>query len=79
MYRNPVEDVDAVESVVKALTLALLLAICFLSALALFPNMPFMKILGYALHEKGLQRQKGAGQLVSSQEERALLVPLINR
>ena len=34
---------------------------------------------GHALHEKGLQRQKSAGPLVSSQEERALLVPLINR
>ena len=36
-------------------------------------------IPGHALHEKGLQRQKGAGPLVSSQEERALLVLLINR
>ena len=35
-------------------------------------------IPGHALHEKGLQRQ-GDGPLVSSQEERALLVPLINR
>ena len=34
---------------------------------------------GHALLEKGLQRQKGAGPLVSSQEERALLVPLLNR
>ena len=32
---------------------------------------------GHALHEKGLQGQKGDGPLVSSQEERALLVPLI--
>ena len=31
------------------------------------------------LHEKGLQRQKGVVPLVSSQEQRALLVPLINR
>ena len=29
--------------------------------------------------KKGLQRQKGVVPLVSSQEERALLVPLINR
>ena len=29
--------------------------------------------------QKGLQRQKGVGPLVSSQEQRALLVPLINR
>ena len=36
-------------------------------------------IPGHALHEKDLQRQKGAGPLVSSQEERALLVPVINR
>ena len=34
---------------------------------------------GHALHEKGLQRQKGAGPLVSSQEQRALLVLVINR
>ena len=34
---------------------------------------------GHALHEKGLQRQIGAGTLVSSQERRALFVPLINR
>ena len=34
---------------------------------------------GHALHEKGLQRQIGVGTLVSSQERRALLVPLINR
>ena len=36
-------------------------------------------IPGHALHEKGLQRQKSVGPLVSSQEERALLVPVINR
>ena len=36
-------------------------------------------IPGHALHEKGLQRQKSFGPLVSSQHERALLVPLINR
>ena len=34
---------------------------------------------GHALHEEGLQRQIGVGTLVSSQERRALLVPLINR
>ena len=34
---------------------------------------------GHALHEKGLQRQKGIGPLVSSQEERALPLPLMNR
>ena len=34
---------------------------------------------GHALHEKGLQKQNGDGTLVSSKEERALLVPLINR
>ena len=37
------------------------------------------QIPGHALHEKGLQRQKGVGPLVGSQERRALLVPLINR
>ena len=36
-------------------------------------------IPGHALHEKGLQRQKGVGPLVSSQEHRALLVLRINR
>ena len=35
-------------------------------------------IPGYALHEKGLQGQIDDGPLVSSQEENALLVPLIN-
>ena len=37
------------------------------------------KFPGHALHEKGLQRQIGVGTLVSSQEQRALLVPVINR
>ena len=36
-------------------------------------------IPGHALHEKGLQGQKGAVPLVNSQEQRVLLVPLINR
>ena len=36
-------------------------------------------IPGHALHEKELHRQKGVGTLVSSQERRALAVPLINR
>ena len=36
-------------------------------------------IPGHALHEKGLQSQKGDGPLVSSQEQKALLVLLINR
>ena len=34
---------------------------------------------GHALHEKGLQRQTGVVPLVGSQEQRALLGPLINR
>ena len=34
---------------------------------------------GHALHEKGLQRQISVVTLVSSQERRALFVPLINR
>ena len=41
---------------------------CFVPA---FPNRPCKK--------KNLQGQKGVGPLVSSQEQRALLVPLINR
>ena len=40
---------------------------------------PSVYIPGHALHENGLQRLKSVGRLVSSQEERALLVPLINR
>ena len=38
-----------------------------------------LNVPGHALHEKGLQRQKSVGPLVSSQEHRALLVPLLNR
>ena len=34
---------------------------------------------GHALHEKGLQRQKGVVPLVGSQDERALFVPRLNR
>ena len=34
---------------------------------------------GYALYEKGLLRQKGVHPLVSSKEQRALLVPRLNR
>ena len=37
------------------------------------------EIPGHALHEKGLQRQKGVVPLFGSQEQSALLVPLINR
>ena len=37
------------------------------------------EVPGYALHEKGLQGQKGVVPLVGSQEQRALLVPVINR
>ena len=36
-------------------------------------------IPGHALHEKSLQKQKSIGPLVRSQEQRALLVPRINR
>ena len=34
---------------------------------------------GHAVHEKGLQRQKGVGPLVGSQEQRALTTPRSNR
>ena len=37
------------------------------------------QVPGHALHEKGLQKQKGDSPLFSSQEQRALLVPVINR
>ena len=45
------------------------------------PGFGFDKIVfpGHALHEKGLQRQKGVGPLVNSQERRAAVVPVINR
>ena len=39
----------------------------------------FVLIPGHALHEKGLQRQKGIVPLVVGQEQRALFVPLVNR
>ena len=39
----------------------------------------FPRIPGYALHEKRLQRQISIGKFVSSQEQRALFVPWINR
>ena len=49
----------------------------------LFRDMLCMKriyfVLGHALHETGLQRQKSIGTPVSSQEKRALAAPLINR
>ena len=40
---------------------------------------PSVQIPGNALHEKVLQRQKSVGPLVNSQDEGALLVPVINR
>ena len=39
----------------------------------------YLRVLGYALYEKGLQRQAGVGTLVSIQERRALLVPRLYR
>ena len=38
-----------------------------------------VRVPGHALHEKGLQGQKGVGPLVSSWERRAAVVPLMNR
>ena len=35
--------------------------------------------LGHALHQEGLHRQKGVVPLVSNQERRALMAPVINR
>ena len=44
------------------------------------PSIHYMQqIPGHALHEKGSQRQKSIGPLVSSQERRAAVVSLINR
>ena len=40
---------------------------------------PFFFVPGPALRERSFQRQIGVGTLVSSQERRALAVPLINR
>ena len=39
----------------------------------------YVFVLGYGLHEEGLQRPVGVGTLVSSQERRAHVVPRINR
>ena len=39
----------------------------------------FCVVPGHALHEQGLQGQKGVGPLFGSQEERALIVLVINR
>ena len=45
-----------------------------------FGGIPLMSMIpGYALHEKGLQRQISNGPLVSSQERRAAVTPRINR
>ena len=38
----------------------------------------YVRVPGHALHKKGLQRQISDGTLVSSQERRAAVVPLIN-
>ena len=43
------------------------------------PPQLFVPFPGHALHDKGLQRQKGVGPLVNSQGRRALFVPVINR
>ena len=43
------------------------------------PRYALVVIPGHALHEKGLQRQKSIVPLVGSQDQRALLVPVINR
>ena len=44
------------------------------------PDVLFLRRFpGYALHEKGLQTHIGVSTLVSSQEQRALLVPRLNR
>ena len=49
-----------------------------------YPNQPdyiadVASIPGHASHEQSLQGQRGFGPLVSSQDQRGLLVPLINR
>ena len=41
------------------------------------PPQKMLEIPGHALHEKGLQTQKGVGPLVSSQEERGLLALVV--
>ena len=46
---------------------------------ALMQTFTSTTVSGYVLREKGLQRQIDVGALVSSQEQRALAVPLINR
>ena len=48
--------------------------ICLCKPFSCKPEIP-----GHALHDRGLQKQIGVGTLVSSQERRALFVPVINR
>ena len=55
------------------------LLICFTSKLSNLRLKITKKSPGHALHEKGLQRQIGVDTLASNQEQRALLVPVINR
>ena len=50
---------------------------CFLDRI--FCRRPCPALPRHALHEKSLQRHKGVGPLVSSQKQRALIVPLMNR
>ena len=51
----------------------------YLAGISALEFMPSRTIAGYALCEKGLQRQIGDGPLVSSQERRAAVVPRVNR
>ena len=45
-----------------------------------FPRVKSSNVIpGHALHEKGLQKPKGDCPLVSCQEQRPLLVPLVHR
>ena len=47
-------------------------------AVRAFTKRAYTFVPGHALHEKSSQKQRCDGPLVSSQDERALLVPLIN-
>ena len=42
-------------------------------------RLSYVRFPRHALHEKGLHKQIGVGALASSQEQRTLLVPVINR
>ena len=55
---------------IRCVGLYVVCSVCFLAEAKAKTSLP-----GHALHEKGVQRQKNVGPIVSSQERRALLGP----